>query len=64
MTASRPAVAAPEGLEAVRPYADELVCLEAPEDFRAVGRFYLHFPQVRDDEVVALLASASTRVDT
>ena len=49
-------VAAPESLEAVRPYADELVCLEAPEDFQAVGQFYREFAQVEDDEVVALLA--------
>jgi predicted phosphoribosyltransferase len=49
-------VAARESLEAVRPYADELVCLEAPEDFQAVGQFYREFAQVEDDEVVALLA--------
>jgi hypothetical protein len=49
-------VAAPESLEAVRPYADEVVCLEAPENFGAVGRFYRNFAQVEDDEVVALLA--------
>lgn len=54
-------VAAPESLEAVRPYADELVCLEAPEDFRAVGQFYREFPQVEDDEVVALLARHGKR---
>jgi predicted phosphoribosyltransferase len=40
----------------VRPYADEVVCLEAPENFGAVGRFYRNFAQVEDDEVVALLA--------
>lgn len=49
-------VAAPDSLEAIRPYADELVCLHAPEDFRAVGQFYRHFEQVEDEEVVALLA--------
>jgi predicted phosphoribosyltransferase len=49
-------VAAPESLEQVRPYADEVVCLEAPEFFHAVGQFYRQFPQVEDDEVVALLA--------
>jgi predicted phosphoribosyltransferase len=49
-------VAAPESLEAVRPYADELVCLEAPENFMAVGQFYREFAQVEDQEVVALLA--------
>ena len=54
-------VAAPESLEAVRPYADEVVCLEAPEDFRAVGQFYRQFPQVEDQEVVALLARHGKR---
>jgi len=49
-------VAAPDSLERVRPYADELVCLEAPEPFYAVGQFYRHFPQVEDEDVVALLA--------
>jgi len=49
-------VAAPESLETVRPYADELVCLEAPQQFFAVGQFYRTFEQVEDDEVVRLLA--------
>jgi hypothetical protein len=49
-------VAPPESLDQIRPYADELVCLETPEGFMAVGQFYRHFEQVKDDEVVALLA--------
>jgi predicted phosphoribosyltransferase len=49
-------VAPPDSLEQIRPYADELVCLEAPEAFMAVGQFYRRFEQVEDDEVVALLA--------
>lgn len=48
-------VAAAESLEAVRPYADEMVCLEAPENFYAVAQFYGEFHQVEDEEVVALL---------
>jgi len=48
-------VAPPETLERVRPHADEVVCLEAPEDFYAVGQFYRHFPQVEDAEVERLL---------
>lgn len=54
-------VAASESLEQVRPYADEVVCLEAPEFFHAVGQFYRQFPQVEDDEVVALLARHGKR---
>jgi len=49
-------VAAAESLQQIRPYADEVVCLETPYDFRAVGQFYRHFPQVEDDEVVRQLA--------
>jgi putative phosphoribosyl transferase len=49
-------VAAPESLEQVRPYAGEVVCLEAPAEFRAVGQFYREFGQVEDEELVALLA--------
>ena len=50
-------VAAADSLERVRPYADEMVCLETPLDFLAVGQFYREFPQVEDEEVVALLAT-------
>ena len=49
-------VAPLESLEQVRPYADEIVCLETPRDFYAVGQFYRDFPQVDDDEVVRILA--------
>jgi predicted phosphoribosyltransferase len=48
-------VAAPESLELVRPHADEVVCLDAPTFFMAVGQFYGYFPQVEDDEVIAML---------
>jgi putative phosphoribosyl transferase len=53
-------VAAPESLETVRPYADEVVCLATPANFYAVGAHYLHFDQVSDDEVIATLAQAGT----
>ena len=48
-------VASPETLEKIRPMADEVVCLQAPVNFQAVGQFYRHFPQVDDEEVIALL---------
>jgi predicted phosphoribosyltransferase len=51
-------VASPDSLELVRPYADEVVCLEAPVNFFAVGQFYRSFPQVEDVEVVALLETS------
>jgi putative phosphoribosyl transferase len=50
-------VAAPDSLELIQPYADEVVCLDAPAHFYAVGQFYSSFPQVEDEEVVALLAT-------
>jgi predicted phosphoribosyltransferase len=48
-------VSSPDTLEKVRPYADEVVCLEVPEFFQAVGQFYYDFPQVTDAEVEAIL---------
>lgn len=48
-------VSPPDTLEKIRPYADEVVCLTAPEAFYAVGQFYMDFPQIEDDEVIALL---------
>ena len=50
-------VAPPDTLQKVSPYADEVVCLDAPELFYAVGQFYQSFPQVSDAEVIELLAS-------
>ncbi|MGO4763626.1 phosphoribosyltransferase [Cupriavidus sp. 2KB_3] len=50
-------VAPPQTLVQLQPYADEVVCLEAPPRFRAVGEFYRDFPQVEDAEVVACLKS-------
>ncbi len=48
-------VAAPDSLDDIRPLADEIVCLYAPEGFRAVGMYYTDFPQVEDAEVRAAL---------
>ena len=48
-------VASPDSLEKIKPYADEVVCLDAPWGFHAVGQFYRSFPQVEDDEVLAIL---------
>ena len=38
--------------------AEEVVCLETPEPFFAVGQWYVDFPQTSDEEVVALLKEA------
>lgn len=58
--ARRLVVAAPIGpsdvLRALRPLADEVVCLEKPRIFSAVSQGYDRFSQVEDDEVIRLLA--------
>ena len=54
-------VASPDSLELVRPHCDEVVCLEAPPEFFAVGQFYREFRQVEDEEVVELLARGPKR---
>jgi len=51
-------VAPPDTLEKIRGYADEVVCLQAPMLFQAVGQFYADFPQVDDSEVEAILRQA------
>ncbi len=51
-------VSPPETLAKVAELADEVVCLEAPDFFQAVGQFYRHFPQVDDDEVIEILRQA------
>jgi putative phosphoribosyl transferase len=48
-------VSPPETLEKIRPMADQVVCLEAPVFFQAVGQFYEHFAQVEDEEVIEAL---------
>ena len=50
-------VAPPDTLEKVRGNADDVVCLSAPPYFAAVAQFYMDFPQITDEEVIATLAS-------
>lgn len=51
-------VAADDSLLLVEDAADEVVCLYAPDDFGAVGRFYANFGQTDDEEVVKMLTEA------
>ena len=53
-------VASEETLDKIRPLADEVVCLSVPPDFQAVGQFYQQFPQVQDEEVVAILREGAS----
>nr|MDA3936217.1 phosphoribosyltransferase [Actinomycetota bacterium] len=42
-------------------WAEEVVTLAAPEDFRSVGQFYRDFGQTSVDEAMELLAGARER---
>ena len=55
-------VAPPQTIERLRAEADEVVVLETPQPFLAVGEWYRDFDQTTDEEVVSALArSAGTR---
>jgi putative phosphoribosyl transferase len=64
--ARRVVVAVPVGaaptVARLRSEVDELVVLEAPEDFGAVGYWYEHFEPVEDEDVLALLAAGMERI--
>ena len=51
-------VAPPDSLAGLRVEADEIVCLETPEDMGAVGLYYRDFRQTTDQEVTDLLAQS------
>lgn len=48
-------VAPPDVISKIKPEVSELVVVETPDYFSAVGQFYKEFPQVEDTEVVRLL---------
>jgi predicted phosphoribosyltransferase len=48
-------VAPPDTLARIEALADEVICLESPSRFYAVGPFFADFAQVEDEEVVRLL---------
>ena len=52
-------VAPPDTLKKVETMADEVICLEAPEYFQAVGQFYRNFSQVEDDDVIEILRDST-----
>jgi predicted phosphoribosyltransferase len=55
------AVAPPETFARLAAEADEIVCLDQPEDFFAVGQFFEEFPQVTDAEVIEALRGAAVK---
>lgn len=42
-------------IQALSTMVDHIVCLKTPEPFYSVGAWYEHFPQVSDEEALALL---------
>jgi putative phosphoribosyl transferase len=54
-------VCSPDGAQALRAAADEVVCLDCPEDFGAVGLWYADFAPTTDAEVIECLRAANHR---
>jgi len=54
-------VAAADSLDALREEVDEVVCLEVPRYFGALGGFYEDFRQLSDDDVIDALAHFPAR---
>ncbi len=53
---------APAGtITALKREVDEVICLDTPEDFQAVGCFYVDFRAVEDETVIDLLDRAAKR---
>jgi putative phosphoribosyl transferase len=52
-------VGSPDTVAEMRQEADEVVCVETPFGFLAVGQAYANFTQPTDEEVVRLLAEAA-----
>ena len=53
-------VASVEAAAALATVADEVICLETPSPFGSVGAWYDDFAQTTDEEVIGLLATASS----
>jgi predicted phosphoribosyltransferase len=53
-------VAPPSRLQSVQELCDRVICLEAPDNFVAVGQFYETFVPVSDEQVVDLLREHSS----
>src|SRR5688572_18285022 len=51
-------VCSPDGAEALRRMVDDVVCLESPANFQAVGSWYRDFAPTTDAEVIRCLRQA------
>ncbi|WP_240134636.1 phosphoribosyltransferase family protein [Streptomyces sp. MUM 178J] len=54
-------VAPPGWTDRLGAAADELICLDTPPGFYAIGQFYADFDQTSDEEVLSCLAAAERR---
>ena len=52
-------VCAPDTVDRLRALTDDVICVLAPNDLQAVGRWYEMFGQTSDEEVLDLLARAA-----
>jgi putative phosphoribosyl transferase len=52
-------VAPSDTLDRLREEVDQVVCLDTPCPFHAVGEHYVRFHQVEDDEVIGALDAAA-----
>jgi predicted phosphoribosyltransferase len=50
-------VAPPDTVARLKRLADQIICLETPAGFMAVGQWYDSFPQLEDEEVQEILAA-------
>jgi len=54
-------VAPPETVEELKKEADEVICLQTPRLFFAVGQWYENFKQYSDEEVIELIKNVPDR---
>jgi len=54
-------VAPPDTVAEIETLVDQVVCLETPDFFQAVGLWYEHFPQTTDEEVLELLQTPAAQ---
>ncbi len=48
-------VAPPGTLQSLSKLCDEIICIDCPENFRAIGQFYQQFDQVSDFEMLKII---------
>jgi len=54
-------VGSPDSVSRLREYADQVICLESPAIFYAIGQFYSDFHQLSDEEVIEYLQAPGNR---